>query len=195
MSTQRPHGSQAITLSEDGAVSIRLSQLDMPDRVFNANWASYDLNGGTVNLIFGQKFRGQSRLMSALVVSVPTERVVIHFELPISPQEGRFVTVLREFVTTSTGHAREIDAFTPDVLPDERIAFESASLFGVALSGVESEISFVKVSPWDLHRFKVQEYKGNIAFPVVRVFLNSDLLLGLADSLTRVLSGAQESAS
>jgi hypothetical protein len=189
--SRQPVSSTPITVSSEGAVNIRLSGLEMPDRVFNANWVSYDLQDDRVDLIFGQSVRGRTRLVSALVVSITKERAVIHFDLPISPSEGRFVSSLRQFVSTSGGSARKVEAVTDDALPDDRIAFESASVFGAAYSGAEAEIGFLKLSPWDLHRFTVGEHKGEIAFPVVRVFLGTDLLLGLVESLTRELSGEE----
>lgn len=189
--TPQAVSSAPITVSPEGEVSIRLSGLDMPDRAFSANWVSYDVYGDRVDLVFGQMIGGRTSLTSALVISVPKERAIKHFELPIPPSEGRFVASLREFVAKSGGSVREVEAVKLDALPDDRIAFESASIFSVAFTGTEAEIAFLKLSPLELHRFRTEGFKGGIAHPVARVFLSTELLLDLVEALTRELSDDQ----
>lgn len=165
---------------------MRTALLDAPDRTFSANWGFVRKRGDHVELAFGQVVLEAATLSTLIVVSLPKDRLVVDL-LRVDPDTGASYAERVQSFSSEAGLPRiALGDAASVVVPEERVALEYASIVSSAFSGPEAELDFHKLSPWDLHRFRTQGVKVEVATAVLRVYLPTGLLNSMLQALVKL---------
>jgi hypothetical protein len=162
-----PDGSSGVELAID------LSIAPVPERRYVADVAALTYDEGMVQFLFGQKKIGKSGALRSLIVLQMTSLAVGQFAKTLIAVEPG----LRKWIEQNGNHGELANI---EEEPDQTVTL-FANMVGLAFAGPEACVDFYHASAFSIHF--AQQNKKMAVDPVVRVILNSGLMIRMIDKL------------
>lgn len=170
---------QVSTSGETSAVvGIPLGLAPVPERKYVADMCHVTSNETGVKIIFGQVKLAQDGMRSAVVVKMSRRGI------------GFLLNAVDEIKNPSYADIILGEGLKPITLPPlssepDQVVMLAANMAITAMSGEEVALDFLQISPFSMAA--IMKGAREVAVdPVVRVDLNSELFMGLIDTLRKI---------
>jgi hypothetical protein len=159
-------GHQFVQHVGDNQVVVNIKGAPTPARRMTATWSRVHVENDDFEFVFGQHLADQIKLISALIICAPIDKL----SLPIME--------MRSLLQGAPDGLQPVLGDENMQMPSERVVFERASMALFARSESEAEIAFYRIAPCDFAR---EDEDREFVYPVVSIFLSSRMLFGLVN--------------